>query len=602
MKEKLPNNYPAAKTRLLSTERKLGKVEKLGHLYTEIIWDYLKKGYVREVDPAKDKAVVRFYIPHFPVVKEQNVTTKVRIVFDASAKYRGMSLNDTLLPGPKLQNDIINVLLRFRKYAIAVASDVKEMYLQIHLREEDLSCVRFLWRDMKTDSPIREFEFTRWVFGLNASPFLAQYVSQQHAIKFEEQLPRAAETIRQSTYMDDSLDSTVNTKSAIQLYKDLNLLWGKLGMQVRKWASNSVDVLEHIPKADRLETLTVSDGERKTKALGITWLAAQDVFTFELTFGPVTTKRQLLRTVASVFDPLGFVTPVVVTGRILLQEVWLQGRAWDDRLETEHEERASKWIEELQQLKDLKIRRALLQGESQTHIEMHTFVDASAKAYGAVSYLLSRNKEQPEQVYVRLIMSKAKVAPLKLISIPRLELMGATEGVKMNIKIKQTLNIPNTRIHYWSDSINVLYWVRGYGKKFKAFVANRVSRIQEESVPQNWRHVPTRLNPADYISRGVKAEKLLTSETWWTGPAYLHEDVADWPEDKLQGLKRDESEDRKNPSCMVAMRVISTAESRLKPENYSDWLRLIRVTAWVMRFLLSCQGLATERSDQLNGD
>ena len=201
----LEDNYTMALTRLESTERKLAKQPEIAAAYQEVINGYERKGYICEVQSEKEQVTKVWYLPHFPVVRQDKSTSKVRPVFDASAKHKGVSLNDVLHQGPKLQNDRINVLVRFRRSPIALVCDITEMYLQLHLQPADRSVHRFLWRDMNKNDPPKVYEFTRAVFGVNASPYLAQLVAQHNAKLNSDEFPRAAETVCESTYMDDSL-------------------------------------------------------------------------------------------------------------------------------------------------------------------------------------------------------------------------------------------------------------------------------------------------------------------------------------------------------------------------------------------------------------
>ena len=213
-------------------------------------------------------------MPHFAVVRTDRATTKTRVVFDASAKCNGISLNDMICQGPKLQRELIDVLLRFRRYPVAIVCDIAEMYLRIELCPEDWSCHRFLWRNLDVSKKPCEYEFSRLVFGVNVSPFLARFVSQQHATMFEQVYPRAAETILKSTYMDDSIDSVISETEGINLYKQLSELWQKAGMHAHKWLSNSQSVLQMIPFEDRACQLELSEeSSLAIKTLGIIWLA-----------------------------------------------------------------------------------------------------------------------------------------------------------------------------------------------------------------------------------------------------------------------------------------------------------------------------------------
>ena len=192
--------------RLQSTEKRLQKSPELAKAYSDVLETYQDKGCIRKVLPEEEKSDQVWYLPHFPILRPDKSTTKVRVVFDASAKCEEVSLDDFLLQGPQLQNDLFTVLLRFRRDPVALMCDVKEMYLQIKLNPSDRPYHRFLWRNMKTKENPSVFEFERVVFGVNSLPFLAQCVIQKHARNYQSQFPLGAETVLKSTYMDDSMD------------------------------------------------------------------------------------------------------------------------------------------------------------------------------------------------------------------------------------------------------------------------------------------------------------------------------------------------------------------------------------------------------------
>ena len=294
----LSNNYPMAMKRLMSTEKKLLRDPDLAETYKKILDDHVKKGYLvkQDVDPATDTG---WYLPHFPVLRPDKSTTEVCIGFDGSARFEGKSLNDAIYPGPKLQQDLVNVLLRFRRFPVALVCDIAEMYLRIGVSAEDQRYQRMLWRELDRNKEPSVFQFTRLVFGINSSPFQAQYVSQSHAEKNQDKLPVAAETVLCSTYMDDSMDSKPTEKEAINLYRELSRLWSTANMHARKWLSNSSNVLREIPEQDRASEVDLNRGEfPSVKTLGVMWKAKDDMFTFKCNFDSAlsnpTTKREFL--------------------------------------------------------------------------------------------------------------------------------------------------------------------------------------------------------------------------------------------------------------------------------------------------------------------
>ena len=359
-KKQLVNNDEMAIKRLVSTEKRLDKDPVVKEMYNETIEKYLQKDYIEKVDKVKNEE--KWLMPHFPVVRLDRESTKVRIVFDASARHEGLSLNDVIEQGPKLQNSLFDVLMRFRKNKIAVACDIQEMYLRIVIVPQDRKFHRFLWRSSKNEDP-NEYEFKRLVFGVSASPFLAQLVSRHNAKLYQKEYPLAAETVLLSTYMDDSMDSVENEKKGIELYKELNNIWAKAGMFPHKWISNSKVVLECIPVENRAQKVDLTKKELpRIKTLGVLWEAENDMFKFD--YNPFSadneiSKRDYLKKIATLFDPLGFLAPYLITAKILMQDVWISKIDWDEPIETETSKNISEWFDELPKVSEIKMPRCL---------------------------------------------------------------------------------------------------------------------------------------------------------------------------------------------------------------------------------------------------
>ena len=275
----MPNNRQVAESRLCSTERNLKKKEFVEAEYQKTIETYIEKGYLRRVPENEPPPPEVWYLPHFPIVKMSKSTTKVRIVFDCSAKCNGISLNDVIHAGPKLQRELFDVLIRFRRNPVALVCDIQEMYLQIEIKEEDRPLFRILWRDGETDREPDVYEFCRVVFGKNSAPMEAQFIAQENARRHRTEYPSAAETVLQSTYMDDSLDSVEEDEKGIELYHELSALWAKAGMHARKWVSNSDKVMAVIPEEDRATEVNIRDNkDTVTSTLGLQWNSTEDVF------------------------------------------------------------------------------------------------------------------------------------------------------------------------------------------------------------------------------------------------------------------------------------------------------------------------------------
>ena len=610
---KLSNNYNEAMNRLESLERKLNKDDHLRQSYCDVIKGHLEKGYIKRVNVEDVKSSESWFLPHFAVRRDDKATTKTRVVFDAAAKAGGLSLNDLCHAGPKLQNNVVDVLLRFRKNPIAIVSDVKEMYLQIGLAEEDRKYHRFLWRNCDGDRPPDVYEFNRLVFGGNSSPFLAHFVTQYNAKENAEQLPLASEAVLKSTYMDDTLDSVRNNQTAIELYEQLVELWEKVKMHARKWMSNSSLVLEHIPEKDHAEGIKL-DGSSlpHCKTLGVLWKAKYDCFGFDAVASfnqDKVTKRTVISKLATIFDPLGFLSPYIIRGKIIMQKLWLEGCDWDEKLDNTFERNIREYFNELNFVCGIEVPRPLTKIDEIEHLSIHVFCDASVDAYAAVAY--TRTQYVNGEVCVSFIASKSKVASLKAMSIPRLELLGATLGVELSEVINRVFNLPTSNLYFWSDSMNVLWWIRRQSRILKTFVANRVSFIQDNTDNQNWQHVNTKENPADIATRGSSVADLKENELWWEGPTFLKSPQQDWP--KLKELKVNHEAEREvnqrtkfKITHFTTDSTVQTEEWRLTPERFSSWRHLKRIYAYVKRFIKNCRVASANRQagelsvDELN--
>ena len=282
------------------------------------------------------------------------------------------------------------------------------------------------WPHLATDV----YEFSRVVFGKNSAPMEAQFIAQENARRHRSEYPLGAKTVLQSTYMDDSLDSVEVDKIGLELYHQLNALWAKTGMHARKWVSNSEIVVAAIPEEDRATEVNIKDSKNTvTSTLGLQWNSTEDVFivsTVPVSPDYLVTKRNVLKMVATVFDPLGLVSPFIVEAKLLLQELWSRGYDWDEEVQDEVANPIHNWFSQLQLLKDVKVPRCLQNQRPLKSKEVVTFVDASQQGYGAASYL--RCKYEDGWVTSRLIASKTKVARLTPMTVPRLGLMGAIVG------------------------------------------------------------------------------------------------------------------------------------------------------------------------------
>ncbi len=589
----LVNNYEMALKRLKTQEQSLlRKSPEIAQAYDEIIKDYERKEYITKVPKTNDTE--QWFLPHFPVIRQDRATTKVRIVFDAAAKENGKCLNDAVRAGPKLQRELIDVLTRFRRAPIALSGDISEMFLQVGLSEEDQRYHRFLWRNLDPTKEPDHYEFKRLLFGNRASPFCSQHVVLTHAKAHATDYPHAAETVNDSMYVDDVLDSCETVDEAVQLRRELLELFALGNFKLRKWSSNDPAVLNDIPVEDRLQSIEIreAEGSPKIKTLGVLWDAVNDVFTFciqppdpEMKL----TKRNVLSTIATIFDPLQLLTPFTIRAKVLMQEIWKAGVGWDDILPDDLINKWSKWCSELHQLSNVAVPRSL-RLPNLIQACLHVFSDASNQAYGAVAYLVCRYPDDTSTS--RIVVSKSRVSPTKTVTIPRLELMGAVIATRLAKNINKTLEVEQTI--FWTDSTNVLYWIRNESREFKPFVANRIGEIHRSTNPDQWRHIPGDINPADLLTRGLTATDLANNELWMEGPEMIQGEESTWPPLHPNG------EVEKNIDNNERRKVTHTTrntpkKSFISPDNFSNFWRLLRVTGWVQRFVANCRLPAEDR-------
>ena len=370
-----------------------------------------------------------FYLPMHAVYKESSSTTKVRVVFDASAKSdSGISLNDTLMVGPTVHPPLLDVLLRFRIYRIALVADVSKMYRAIELTQSDRDFHRFVWRTDPREV-LQDYRMTRVTFGVAASSFAANMSMKQNALDYAHEFPLAAKVVTDSFYVDDCLTGADTVEDAIRLQQQLQSLFSKGDFILRKWNSNNSFVLNSIPMElqDPQIVHSISDTINYTKTLGIEWNRHFDHFRLTIAKLPPLesiTKRILVSDIAKTFDVLGWFAPTVIKAKILLQKLWELKVDWDSPIPQPIFEVWMRWRSELPLLSDVRVPRCYFpQGVQIVSLQVHGFSDTSESAYGAVIYL--RMVDSCNRVYVISVISKSKVAPIKKLTIPRLELCGA---------------------------------------------------------------------------------------------------------------------------------------------------------------------------------
>ncbi len=449
------------------------------------------------------------------------------------------------------------------------------MFRQFQLREEDVNYHRILWRE-NTEQHVREYQLNTVTYGTACAPNLATRCVQQLGTDCASDYPLASRSLLNDTYIDDVLTGTSTEEEAIELYHQLNQAVSTAFLDLRKWTSNSTAVMSIVPEEMRETKQLVFDDSELVKALGVQWCPSSDHFTFKnvgVTTAKVLTKRVLLSDLAKVFDPLGLISCVTLRGKLILQELWKLPVGWDDRVPASTEENWKEYKNDLNNLSKLIIpRRVTVSGA--VRVELHGFCDSSELSFGAIIYL--RSVFPNGTVVVRFITSKTKVAPVRQVTLPRLELNGAVLLSELIVYVKECLGL-EVDIYLWTDSTIVLTWIAASPRRWKTFVANRVATIQELTTADSWKHVAGVENPADISSRGCSLEDLCSSSMWWRGPEWLSlPNLPNFPKsDAMTG-------DLEERAAEVAVHHVNIEEDKMLL-RFSSLVKLKRTTAWWLR-------------------
>lgn len=588
----LPNNRVIAEARLKGLKRKFQRDQEFEERYRNVVQDYINRGYARKLSPdeAETKGARTNYLPHHGVTNP-NKPGKVRVVFDAAAKYDGTSLNQNLLQGPDMTNNLLGVLMRFRQGRIALVADIEGMFHQVKVSLEDQDSFRFLWWSGSLDEPPDEYVMTVHVFGATDSPCCSNYSLRKTAEDSRDQYGDIViDTVLRNFYVDDMLRAVKNEGTAIQLANDLTTLLARGGFRLTKFMSNSRTVLQAIPEQERATpSLNLDlDDLPIERALGVRWNVAEDEFGFKVTTcDKPDTMRGVLSYVSSFYDPQGFAAPVVLPAKQILQDCWRKKWGWDKPLEGEVLERWKKWKELLPLMTEVKIPRCFAGLDHanclDAEIQIHHFCDASEIGYGTVSYL--RISYPDGSIFCSFILGKARNAPIRAPTIPRLELQSAVLAVRMDQFIQKELNLPISKTVFWTDSMITLFCIANDTKRFLTYVGNRINEIRELTDTEQWRHCPGKLNPADDCSRGLDPQQYIEGERWLKGPNFLRGPERDWPSQAVEEIS-DEQLEIKKEKTSLATDVKPTAESGLNVllEKFSSWKRLVKSVAWIIKF------------------
>lgn len=631
---KLPNNYASALKRLSSTEHTLKKKNLVEwanqHHETLLKLNFAREATEEDLNPPIPHPRVN-YVIGFVVINPNKHPPKPRWVVDTASKHEGVSLNSALVKGEDNLIPLTQALFHFRERKFAIAADVEKQFHQVKIIKADQQCQRYLWRNCNVNESPKTYIFTSMLFGPTDSPSKANSVRMTHAENCRERHPRAAEAALNSMYMDDFFHSENNCQEAINTAKEAISMFSEISWNLTDFRSNTAAILEQIPESQvnqkaKLELQRDDHNAAYCKVLGIYWDPVDDCFTFELiaeaelvkksmleNYHP--TKREILGFIMRIFDCLGLISHFTIRGKLIMQDIWQENIDWDDHISEGIFQSWKCWLTALRELSELKIPRHYGFSQEVKATQLHVFTDASMKAYCAVCYL--RFEMYDGKIITSMVLSKARVAPLKYASMPNLELRGAVLGVQLAKVVQdQHKRLSLESRTFWTDSTTNLKRIKGVHLKMKAVLAPKICEIRENSDILTWRYVKSEENSAD---DGTKCNEINFSDAnhrWYTAPPFLAQNPQQWPKDitaKFNELTQDDDSVETLPTNTIA---VVKSRKEVEKEKYlcgnfqiaakirADWKTYRRVIAVALRYLenlkLSAQEKARNTSHSFN--
>ena len=544
------NNFSNAMKRLESLDRKLKKDPEVGKLYLEEFRKLENKGLIERISLDR-KHEPAFYLPHRPVVKRapDGTIQKVRPVFDAAARdSSGRTLNDFIWPGPARQRDLCGILLRFRLGVVAISWDVQSMFHCFLTNEEDRDYQRFVFRYGDNDEEVIIYRAIMSTFGLSDSPFKCCDTVFYHCFKFSVTHARTSATMTRDLFVDDDISAMESAAAALTFVSEAKYILGEASMKIHKISTNSELVKEGllaeelnrdddgIELRDSLAMEEMLSVEDKT-ALGMQWKPSPDTFTFRgfasLCDNGKVTKRTISSKSGQVWDPLGLLAPFLIRSKIILRQCWIDENGWDDDVTPEVAAGWQLWLLELKELDALSIPRPIVLDMEIVDMEIIAFSDASQKAYCSAVYL--RVSYRSGLVDANLLIAKTRVAPSKVLSLPRLELLGIVTNCRLVKFVREHLDRGELKATFFTDSKTCLQWVRKCSSSWKCFVANKVAEIHRLSQVEDHYWVSGLDNPSDRGTRGIAVKQLESEALWFKGPPWLILSRENWPKEDFVG-------------------------------------------------------------------
>lgn len=584
----LLSNQELSIRRLESTTKKLFTCGKF-HDYNKILGEWEQTGIIEEVPETEKDIDGTHYLPHRAVTKEASLTTKLRPVYDASAKdKKGKSLNSCLDKGINFLDKIPKLLMGFRKGCIGVTADIAKAFLQISVTPQDRDCLRFVWWKDDSCKEIKVYRHCRVVFGLTASPFLLSATISHHLNQVTD-CRNTADILAKSFYVDNLVTSLDSTEQTLQFMQEAKNIMHEGKFHLRQWVTSPLKVNE--------------SNNNVISVLGLQWDTVSDELYCNLNAFPSykdiekITKRNILSLAQKIFDPIGFTCPVSLIPKLILQKLWNQKTTWDEEITGDMLSQFKMWYVNIEFLKECKLPRRVSAERLQDCItSLHMFCDASKDAYAACVFLRTVNKGN---VTVRLLSAKSRVSPPEKATIPRLELLAALIGSRLLVDVRKNLEV-NCDEFCWCDSGVALCWIRRE-LPWNTYVGNRVKEIRQNTNVNNWHHIPGTENWADLASRGCDARQLLEVR-WWEGPPWLLQQPELWPRSALVVDEKVANLEMKKKALCNTNTCIDKGMVESLSYYFHKYTKIVRMTAWMLRFIFNAGHRKGKKSGELTYD
>ncbi len=541
----LTDNRTQAISMMASFERRLKKAcreDEFNRLFAE----HIERGVFKEVDPEEYDGAT-FYVTVVEAYKAgPAATTPIRLCINSSLRYGGLSLNDILYKGPSALNDLVAVALGFRQHRVALIKDIKKFYQTIAASERSQHVRRLVWRDCDPNKPVRTFVTSTVNFGDRPAGCISQVALRETAKLYAGLSERAADMIINHNYVDDLVGGEQSVPAALELSQEVNEIGSHGGFLFNP------HVISTVPLPDGLET---------TKVLGLAWSPVPDLIAVDTRVNPHVksrglrqgpdlgpdeipcfwqggglTRRVIWRICMGQYDPLGLLCVFLIRLKLAMRRLSGDGGSidWDAPVDGPAADDFISTAMLLGEAGLIPFPRSIVPTDAlDNEPQLIVFVDGSQQASCALAYARWR---VPGGWESRLIIGKTRVAPLRRISIPRMEVQGAVLGVRLATTVQTSMQLQWSSRVFLTDSTAVMGMIAADLAVFPEFLGTRLSEIRSKSLVEEWRWVPTDANLADMGTRGgCSPRDIGLTSAYQCGHLWMANSEDEWPTKKNVG-------------------------------------------------------------------